>query len=87
MIGSQTGSQSHALYQVYVNDQSIKDWLLLIWPMFCYVIIVRSHPVEYHAEGMLLLERILQAGRPVCFEGRHASQQTRGVGPMLAHRL
>ena len=24
-----SGSQSGALFQVYVNDQSIKDWLLL----------------------------------------------------------
>ena len=73
---------------VYVNDQTIKDWLLLVWTMtFCYVMIVRSHTVEYHDAGLLLLGRILQADRPVCFEVRQASQQARGVGPMLAHRL
>ena len=45
-----------------------KDWLMLVWTMFCYVMIVRrSHPGEYQAEGVLLLGRILQAGRPVCF--------------------
>ena len=68
----ESGSQSHVLYLVYVYDQSIKDWLLLIWTMFYYVMIVRSHPVEYLAEGALLLGRILQAGRPVCFKGRQA---------------
>ena len=61
---------------IYVYDQSIKDWLLLVWTMFCYVMIVRSHPVEYQAEGVLLLRT---SGRPVCFEGRQALTELIGL--------
>ena len=67
-----SGSHSHALYQVYMKDQSIGEICCLAAvrvAMFCCVMIVRSHPVEYQAEGVLVLGRqadlcVLKAGRP-----------------------
>ena len=61
----------HCIKCIWVINQLKKSaaWLLLVWAMFCCVMIVRSHPVEYHAEGVLLLGRqadlcVLKAGRP-----------------------
>ena len=51
-------------------------WLLFVWAMFCCVMIVGSHPVDYQAEGVLLLGRqadlcVLKAGRPSELIGLH----------------
>ena len=51
-------------------------WLLFVWTMFCSVMIVISHPMEYQAEGLLLLGRqadlcVLKAGRPTELIGFH----------------
>ena len=61
---------------MYVNDQLIEEicWLAAVrleYVMLCY----DSHPVEYQAEGVLLFEKLLQAGIiriPVFFEGMQA---------------
>ena len=68
----------HCIKCIWMINQLKKSasWLLFMWAMFCCVMIVRSHPVEYQAEGVLLLGRqadlcVLKSGRPTELIGLH----------------
>ena len=68
----------HCIKCIWMINQLMKfaAWLLFLWAMFCCVVIVRSHPVKYQAEGVLLLGKqanlcVLKADRPTELIGLH----------------